>query len=62
MIEKSVRTKLSDAGGQGLAALAEVFEDAGNQYLDIADEIRAAILKAKGKTGVRKASKSRSAK
>lgn len=62
VIEKAVRSKLFDIRNPGLAELGELFEDAGNQYLDIADEIRTAILKEKGKRSARKASKSKSGK
>ena len=61
-IEKFLHSKRFDARNRRLEELGEMFEDAGNQCLDIADEIRTAILKAKGKQSARKASKSRSGK
>lgn len=61
-VEKALRSRITGSGQRGLAELGALFEDAANQYLDLADEIRAAVLKAKGNRSDRKASKRKSGK
>ena len=61
-VEKALRSRISASGKRELAELGALFEDAGNQYLDLADEIRTAVLKAKGNRSARKASKRKSGK
>ena len=61
-VEKMLRSWIAGGGKRELAELGALFEDAGNHYLDLADEIRTAVLKAKGNRSARKASKRKSGK